>query len=114
MKLIEHDDRSLLEIGLAFGENFVNRFLLYDISSLEESNQALCIVRNVQDSKIYTLLASKHLKASQFYKSVLQLCEMDDCNMNHFKLIFNNHNDFSQVCSKLYFIMYSQVVSCYI
>lgn len=109
--MVEQDDRLLLEIGLIFGVDFVNRFLLYDMNSFEDSDEAVCIIRNMADLKIYPLLVDKNVIVSQFYNKVLQLCEIEDCNTDKLVLMFNNGDKSLKVCSKLYFIIYYFLLS---
>lgn len=104
--MVEHDDRRLIEIGLVFGKGSVNRFLLYGIRSIKNKDVAMCVIRNVEDLKIYTLQVDKNETVSQFYYKVFQLCQIDDCNTDNLVLIFYDDDDdkFLKVCSKLYFI----------
>lgn len=90
--MVEDDDRLLSEIGLVFGEDIQNRFVLSENDQIEESDQAECIVRLPKDSKIYQLTVDKFETAGQLYKQVLQSCQNDDLNTDSFFLTFNSYD----------------------
>lgn len=97
MKLLEHDNRLLFEVGLEFGQGVINRFILYELYS--ERNKAVCIICNIKGSKIYPLHAKKNDTGSLFYKKVLELLECDGFNTDFFILVFIAKNEVFKVCS---------------
>lgn len=103
-KLVEDDDRLLIDIGLVIGKESQNRFVLSDNDQHEENNQAECVIRIHKDVKVYLLTVDQNETAGQLYKQVLQLCQADDFNTDSFVLTFNSYNidannELVKVCS---------------
>lgn len=88
--MVEDDDRLLSEIGLLFGDETQNRFVLSE-NEVEETDQADCVVRIAKD-KVYPLSVNKNETAGQLYKQVLQMCQTDEFNTESFVLTFNSYN----------------------
>lgn len=91
-KLVEDDDRQLIDIGLILGKNSQNRFVLSDNDQHEENDQAECVIRIPKDVKVYLLTVDQNKTVGQLYKHVLQLCQADDFNTDSFVLTFNTYN----------------------
>jgi len=89
---LEADDDSLLiDVGVVFGDDTQNRFVLSE-NEVEESDQANCIVRIPQVIKVFTLTVDQNETAGQMYKRVLELCQVEDLNTEFFVLTFNSYN----------------------
>lgn len=81
----------LIDIGLEYGDDSQNRFVLSENDHLEEHHQANCIIRIPKDMKMYQLVVDKNETVSQMYKRVLELCQTDASNIGSLILTFNSY-----------------------
>jgi hypothetical protein len=96
----------MFDIGLVFGEGSQNRFVLSE-NEIEEEEEAECIIRISKDIKSFSIPVTKTETVSQMYLRVLQLCLLDDLNVDHFVLTFNSYTidataELVKVCQTLY------------
>lgn len=91
-KLEADDDRLLIDIGVVFGEDSQNRFVLSE-NEIEESDQAECIVRIPKGAKVFPLTVDQNETAGQLYKRVLEFCQSEDWNTAFFVLTFNSYDN---------------------
>lgn len=88
---MEDDDRLLSEIGLEFGNESQNRFVLTDHDQLEDIDRAECIIRIPKDMKVYPLTVEKNETVGLLYKQILQMCQSDGFSTDYFVLTFNSY-----------------------
>lgn len=97
----------MFDIGLVFGEGSQNRFVLSENEIEEEEEEAECIIRISKDIKSFSIPVAKTETVCQMYFRVLQLCLLDDLNVDHFVLTFNSYTidattELVKVCQTLY------------
>jgi len=81
----------LIDVGVVFGEDSQNRFVLSE-NEIEESDQAECVVRIPKGAKVFHLTVVQNETAGQLYKRVLEFCQAEDLNTEFFVLTFNSYD----------------------
>jgi len=82
----------LIDVGVVFGEDSQNRFVLSE-NEVDESDQAECIVRIPKGAKVFPLTVDQNETAGQLYKRVLEFCQAEDLNTDFFVLTFNSYDN---------------------
>lgn len=72
--MVEGDDRWISEIGLVFGKDSLNRFILIEID-YKNWDRAHCVFYTSRDCMSYPMTVGTSITRGQLYQQVLQICQ---------------------------------------